>query len=466
MSSPTLVVIPSLSFHPHELQSVKGISHFEERLLYVILGLHTLHPMGIDYSRIVYITSTPLDPWIVTYYKSLVPGVQPEEFLALSVEDDAFLPLAQKVRNRPGFMDRVRSWVKEGCLMCIRGTHWEWDVAHTLSFPLMSCHPDELYWGTKSGSRLLFQTCQIPHPDGTYQPIFDAKELAQEILSVCLRNPGCKRGVVKLLDGYAGKGNAILDVRFLWNAESERHVDMVYLHLKTRLQFVCPTLLFEDFEVEMQEMGAIFELFVESIGTVTSPSVQAVVYETGYSILSTHEQTLEGQSYTGCTFPAQASYSPEIIEYTTRIAKTFHEKGVYDHFSVDFLCTDQTIQAIEINLRLTGTTHPFMACHYLCQGTFTPEGLYVLEQGEQRCYVSSDHLEHDAWKKWTPKDLYRITQTVPECTWNAHEKIGVVFHLLGCLPLGSMGMTAIGRSREHAQRVWETAVNRLIQLAA
>lgn len=56
-----IVCVPSLSLDPSELTKVAGVSHYEERNLFSVLFLK--HPS----TRLVYITSTPLDERIVQY---------------------------------------------------------------------------------------------------------------------------------------------------------------------------------------------------------------------------------------------------------------------------------------------------------------------------------------------------------------------------------------------------------------
>lgn len=62
-----LVCIPSLTFDHKELEKITGNIHYEERQLFNLLLLK--HPS----TRIIYITSTPLDPTIIKYYISLLP---------------------------------------------------------------------------------------------------------------------------------------------------------------------------------------------------------------------------------------------------------------------------------------------------------------------------------------------------------------------------------------------------------
>ena len=65
----TVVVIPSLSLDPRELSKLTGVYHYEERMLVNLMLLKQPR------TRLVYVTSQRLDPTVVEYYLSLLPGV-------------------------------------------------------------------------------------------------------------------------------------------------------------------------------------------------------------------------------------------------------------------------------------------------------------------------------------------------------------------------------------------------------
>ena len=73
------------------------------------------------------------------------------------------------------------------------------------------------------------------------------------------------------------------------------------------------------------------------------------------------------------------------------------KKGVIGRVAVDFVTVRNKggwkSYAIEINLRMTGTTHPIMMMRLLNDGTYDPErGIYLTRRGEPRVYVSTDNL--------------------------------------------------------------------------
>jgi hypothetical protein len=70
-----IICIPSLSFKPEEVGKLTGGIHYEERQLFNILLLK--YPS----TRLIYVTSVPLDPFIVKYYLSLLPSYVPRDDL-------------------------------------------------------------------------------------------------------------------------------------------------------------------------------------------------------------------------------------------------------------------------------------------------------------------------------------------------------------------------------------------------
>mmetsp|Transcript_33850 Transcript_33850/g.51022 ORF Transcript_33850/g.51022 Transcript_33850/m.51022 type:complete len:479 (-) Transcript_33850:2124-3560(-) len=466
-----LVVLPSLSFDTHELQSVPGILHYEERLLYVLLALKT------EKTRIIYITSCPLDTGIIEYYISLLPPhvqkTASSKIRFLSVCDtNTSTSLAEKVFTRPRFLTRLKSLIQNPTicsLMILRGTHYENEIAKALDIPMYSAKPKDQVHGSKAGSRALFQLLNIPCADGTFSGCSQIEDLIQEILSVIKRNPLAEKGVVKLLDGFSGKGNAIVDLSNIQNAialnESSAVLSEIMLHSLKEMEFCCQGRSWADFSAEISKMGAIFELYVAN-GT-SSPSVQVVVNEDfTISVLSTHEQILDGQIYEGCAFPADKSYRTELIKYGRQVGEFFAANGIIDHFSVEFVCVKEKLYAIEINLRITGTTHPFMALKLLTDGkTDQDTGIYYTNAKTEKYYVASDNISHPTLKNMLPMDIKDIF-AAQKFHWCSIRQTGVVCHLLGCMAEhGKIGITSIANSPHEAQEQFDQVVAYLTSLS-
>ena len=294
--------------------------------------------------------------------------------------------------------------------------------------------------------------------------------------------------MTKLADGFSGIGNAIMDLRLIQNrlfqiSESIQDTDEALCRLTAEAfeSMIFHRHTWQDFSEELEEMGAIFELFIDlpeelracKQRTITNPSVQAVINEDGsVTVLSTHEQILNEQVYLGCEFPCLGDYRLQVIEYGQKIGEYLSRRGVKDRFGVDFMCVPRdnagwNIYAVEINLRLTGTTHPWMTMKLLTHGNMDPStGSFVTPSGTPKFYVSSDHVSDPAFTKLVPQDLYEIMMARKDLHWDPNKQTGTVFHMLGLLSdCGTVSMTAISNSLEDARKLFEETFSYLVSEA-
>lgn len=119
------------------------------------------------------------------------------------------------------------------------------------------------------------------------------------------------------------------------------------------------------------------------------------------------------------------------------------------------------IQAIEINLRKGGTTHPFMTLKLLTNGRYDlSTGLFYSQQGRAKYYTATDNLQKERYKGLLPNDLMDIIAT-NRLHFDSGTETGIVFHLMGCLSeFGKLGVTSIGDSPQQAQEIY----NRLVKV--
>lgn len=468
-----IVVVPSLSLDQEELLKIEGVNHYEERLLFSLIRLRNPN------TRLVYVTSQPLHPSIVDYYLELLPGIPSsharERLTLFSAYDSSRKPLSQKLLERPRLLERIRKAVnpQRAYMTCYNSTPWERDLSLALGLPLLALDPDLLYWGTKSGSREIFQRCGIPHPLGS-ELVFDQQALAKATAEVWEQDPSLRRIVIKLNEGFSGEGNAILDLRKLSAVAPghAEHSDRVQAITKafSHLSFQCDTETWEHFSAKIPVLGAIAEAFIEG-DHKESPSVQGRITPLGeVEILSTHDQELggpDGQIFLGCSFPARPDYRLEIQAMGQRIGEELARQGALERYGVDFIAVakgDPTapeweLQAIEINLRKGGTTHPLMAMKMLTEGRFhQADGLFYTKQEQVRYYRASDNLQKPHYRGLLPSDLMDIIVT-KQLHFNSISGVGAAFHLMGSLSeYGKVGLTCIGTSPDHAREIYDQVV--------
>jgi hypothetical protein len=468
-----IVVVPSLSLDQAELMKIQGVHHYEERLLFSLIRLRNPE------TRLIYVTSQPLHPSIVDYYLELLPGIPSsharDRLDLFSTYDSSLKPLSEKILDRPRLIRRIREKIKPGeaYMTCYNSTELERSLSLALGLPLLAVNPDLLYWGTKSGSRQIFAECNLPFPDGS-ELTHSVDELADRAAALWERQRDLKRIVIKLNEGFSGEGNALLSLAAIsevapGQAEHEPRVAAIASAL-ARMRFQCESETWASFEKKIEELGAIAEAFIEGEEKY-SPSVQGRVTPKGeVEILSTHDQVLggpDGQIFLGCTFPAADAYRMALQEMGRKVGENLADKGAIERYSVDFVAVHQPentaqpwqLNAIEINLRKGGTTHPFMALKLLTNGTYSlKDGKFYTKNGQAKYYRASDNLQKEAYRGLLPNDLMDIIMG-EQLHFSSIDGVGVVFHLMGCLSeYGKLGLTCIGNTPKEAEDIYKQVV--------
>ncbi|MEU5043292.1 peptide ligase PGM1-related protein [Streptomyces griseorubiginosus] len=458
--APTLVVVPSLSLDSEELRKIKGVIHFEERLLFLTQALR------VPDARMLYVTSLPLQETVLDYalgaISSLPTGHARSRLTLLDCADDSSHPLTEKILKDDGLVERILSAIPDrdqAYLVTFNSTPLERALAARLGIPLYACDPALSPSGTKSGGRQLLRMAGVPVPDG-FEDIRDEQGLVKALTELRAQNAGCERAVVKLDESFAGCGNAVFSYA---GAPATGLEAWVSANLPERLSFTAQSDTWESYGARLWEMGGIVERFIDTPGAC-SPSVQLEIDPVrGAQVVSTHEQVLggaAGQVFVGCTFPAGPAYRTEIQRLALRAGEALAAKGVLGHLSVDFLVEDpvsgQGIHALEINLRMGGATAPFFLLHGAVEGTYAQDtGEYLTPEGEPRCYVATDRAQREGFELLRPEEVVDIALR-EGLHYSQATRTGVVFYVLGALPgVGKLGMVAIEKSPEKAQRLYD-----------
>jgi len=460
----TIVIIPSLTLDAQMLRKIRGHLYYEERMLCMLLLLR------MPLTKIIFVTSIPIDPAIVDYYLHLLPGITGfharERLTLMSCYDASAKSLTEKILERPRLIEKIKQHIPDkdaAHLSCFNITRFERTLAVKLGIPLYGADPDLLYLGTKSGSRRLFKSCGIAVPDG-YEDLKNRKEVLEALANLKKKNPSLQKAVIKMNDGFGGEGNAVFDYN---NIEvSSTLFQQLENALPHRLKIVAADvnekLYFEKFDT----MGGVVEAFVEG-ELKASPSVQCRITPLKQTeIISTHDQLLGGadnQVFLGAFFPASEEYSADIARTARIISDELALQGVLGRFSIDFISVKENNKwkhyGIEINLRKGGTTHPYHMLRFLTDGTYNAHtGEYYTAGKSKRFYFASDNVCSERYKGLTPQDLIDIA-TFHSLIYDATTQEGVMFHLLGALSqYGKLGVVCIGRSREKAWQLYEKVI--------
>ncbi len=120
-------------------------------------------------------------------------------------------PLTEKILERPRLLERLRQAIGDPGIAHIAAyavSGLERTLAVRLGVPLYGCDPALQALGSKSGGRRLMRQAGVPIPDGA-EDLKDEGDIAAALAEMKARDPGLRRAVVKLNEGFSGEGNAI-----------------------------------------------------------------------------------------------------------------------------------------------------------------------------------------------------------------------------------------------------------------
>ena len=467
----SIVVVPSVM--PDATQTGTVLQALEERMLFLLLLLRKPR------MRLIYVTGRPVPESVVDYYLSLLPGVIPRQarrrLYMVATHDGSTRSLVEKLLARPRVLAEIRALIPDPSrchLVPYTTSALERDLALTLGVPLYGADPEHLPFGTKTGCRRLFSEAGVQYPIG-YEDVHDVADMVDALARMREAKPAVTDAIVKLNDGVAGRGNAVVDLRDLPAPGSPDERAALALRLEA-MAFEDASVQHSSYLAQFAQDGGIVEERVGGL-EIRSPSVQLRVTPLGeVELLSTHDQLLggpSGQTYLGCRFPADFGYARAITQEAAKIGERLAQEGVLGRFAVDFVVVRNrqdawTPYAIELNLRKGGTTHPFLTLQFLTDGAYDPAtALFIAPSGREKHLVATDHLEDERLRGLTIDDLFDIAVR-QRLHFDHARQTGVVFHMMGALAeLGRVGFTAVGDSRDQADATYRRAERVLHQEA-
>jgi hypothetical protein len=431
----TMIVLPSLSLPVDDLAGLKGMQHYEERLLFLLLAL------GRPGVRIVYLSSLPIDDAVVDYYLRLLPdpGEARSRLTMVAAGDAGARPLTAKLLERPELLRRLRPPALDAdnpWILPFNVTTLETAFARRLGTPIYGPDPGLARLGSKSGSRRVARSAGVPVPDG-FEDLRSLEEL-EEAATRLRRRHGSEGLIVKLNDSFSGLGNATV-------------APVASSLMASPTSFSAAGETWPGFAAKIACRGAVVEQLLRR-PQMTFPSVLAEISPGGdVSVLATHDQVLggpNGQIYVGCRFPAAAGYRDAVRDSAEQVAKTLAAAGVVGIFGIDFMVVPSDGHRVflgEINLRLGGTTHPF--------------GVALLATGGRpRSYVATDNHVSPRLAGMRPGEVIGLLDR-GGLAFRPGARSGVILHLLGAAQrFGKVGFTCIASSPEEATSLYRRTV--------
>jgi hypothetical protein len=447
------VVVPSISFPVAELDKIVAVQRYEERMLFVALLLRN------PAVRVVYVTSSPVDPAVVDYYLRFVPdrAAARRRLAMVDLGDPAVGSLSEKILARPDVLARLQSLVgaDPATMLAFNVTPAEEAVARALDLALCGPPARLARLGSKSGSRLVAQRAGVRRIDGA-ENLYSLAEVAAAAAGIRARRPSAGAVVVKLNNGFSGQGNAILELDGLAEVLPA-----------SKTTFCASEESWPTFAAKIESEGAIVEELLRVEG-LRSPSVQLRVSAGGgvpqerVEVLSTHDQILggpEGQVYLGCRFPASAAYRAAITEEALRVGAVLAGEGVIGSFGIDFLVVPAgDVYLSEINLRMGGTTHPYWMARLATGAAYHPARGELVAGGVAKSYLATDNIKSQHLACLSPAEVIARVDRAG-LALDPSSGIGVALHLLGAVPgYGKMGATCVADSGDAADELYARLV--------
>ncbi|MDJ0836792.1 MAG: carboxylate-amine ligase [Acidobacteriota bacterium] len=465
----TTIVVPSLTLDRAELAKIQGTMYYEERLLCMLMLLRRPR------TRMVFISSAKIHPIITQYYLSFLTGIPlghaMRRLTMMDTNDTSPKPLTQKILESPWLMDRIRKNIgdpQRAHLVVFNTTPFERTLAVRLGIPCYGTDPDLDYLGSKSGCRTILKDANIPVPYG-FENLTCREDIVDALDKLWTHDPNIKRAVVKLNEGFSGKGNAMYDYRPIaaYRDSDEAERKQALENNLANMKFEAKEETWPNFEQQYNRLHGIVEAFIEGENKL-SPSVQARVNAIQEpQVISTHDQILggpTGQMFMGCSFPAKRDYRLVIQEDGRKVAEVLSTKGVMGRFAVDFIMVPDgkggwDRYAIEINLRRGGTTHPFAMMKFLIEGNYDEEhGIFVSSKGKEKYYFATDNLLDPKYVGMGPEDLIDV-MVFNDLHFHSFLQRGVAYHMIGALSeCGKLGITCIGDTRVETHELHERTI--------
>ncbi|MDQ2825790.1 MAG: peptide ligase PGM1-related protein [Actinomycetota bacterium] len=444
------MVVPSISFAVAELAKIVAVQSYEERMLFVLLLLRN------PALRLVYVTSSPVDPAIVDYYLRFLdePGAARERLTLIDLDDPSVGSLSEKVLARPDVVADIRAVAPDGGTMLpFNVTVAEVKVAVALGLTLCGPPAHLVRLGSKSGSRKVAVRAGVRRIEGA-ENLYSLEAVAAAVSAIRIHRPEAEAVVVKLNNGFSGIGNAIIELDGLADPLPA-----------SRTTFCAADESWSSYAAKVVAEGAIVEELLRVPG-LCSPSVQLRIASGGdVEILSTHDQILggpEGQVYVGCRFPADARYRSAIVEEALRVGAVMAGEGVVGSFGIDFLVTPTgDVYLSEINLRMGGTSHPYWMARLATGGSYDAATGELVADGRAKSYMATDNLKMAQLAGSDPAGVIAAVDRAG-LAFDASSGTGVTLHLLGAVPgHGKMGATCVADSPEAADDLYVRLVTTL-----
>ncbi|CAF3609709.1 unnamed protein product [Rotaria socialis] len=416
----TIVHIPSLGLSEGIRKNLDNLPLKEN---YQIGRLCELEDPNID---VIYVSPMPVNDEILQYYNRLISlralveqgSEQPtpttsnntnERFVIIVPEALNRFPgqnmcLASLLKYSPKALKQIKKLIKDRSAYLVTGISHIDDlyISEYLDISIYGCEPESSYlYSTKSGSKRIFKSSNVPMPYGEYD-IYNQKRLLESLAQLIVEHLDVQRWIFKIDDNYDGLGIAYCDIathlpcykNVLEEVEKSPNQSVrkqSYTQVLCELSDVLDkhTIYInkkqfnswqEYLNVFLSE-GGIIEAYPPS-NSVTSITVCLSIEPDGhYSLVCSGDQ-LHAESQFSCwglSFPQTSADSNQLNEYCSSIVEQCRQRNIYGYIDIDFITfidiktKQQNLWVIDLCIGYSEHISLSRVMQYITTGKFNPQ---------------------------------------------------------------------------------------------
>ncbi|CAF2085568.1 unnamed protein product [Rotaria magnacalcarata] len=416
----TIVHIPSLGLSECIRKTLDNLPLKEN---YQIGRLCELEDPNID---VIYVSPMPVNDEILQYYNRLISlralveqgSEQPasttsnntnERFVIIVPEALNRFPgqnmcLASLLKYSPKALKQIKKLIKDRSTYLVTGISHMDDlyISEYLDISIYGCEPESSYlYSTKSGSKRIFKSSNVPMPYGEYD-IYNQKRLLESLAQLIVEHLDVQRWIFKIDDNYDGLGIAYCDiathlpcyknvVEEVEKSANQSVQKQSYAQILCELSDVLDkhTIYInksqfnswqEYLKVFLSE-GGIIEAYPPS-NSVTSITVCLSIEPDGhYSLVCSGDQ-LHAESQFSCwglSFPQTSADSNRLNTYCSSIVEQCQQRNIYGYIDIDFITfidiktKQQNLWVIDLSIGYSEHISLSRVMQYITTGKFNPQ---------------------------------------------------------------------------------------------
>eukprot|EP00667_Euglena_gracilis_P002148 EG_transcript_2144 len=467
-----IIHLPSLSYSVAQAQSLSFYQGFQTAQMAGRL-CDLLDPN----LSVVYITPQPVERAVVQYYMKmlLARGVRGVEdrltFLHPEVMDRVppDVSLAKGALWSARLQRQLKELSRDQDAYVVPGKVGPEDVelAIRLNLPLLAGNPlDAPDLFAKCGRQRIIEESGVPTPVCT-RDICDDVAMVNCVADLIVQYPSCPRWLLKLNREFGGRGIAYLDVHRLkamqsvdWATVDRAELQAsIAVELKEygskRFKVAQPTLFssWASFLKELRAQGALVQATPPNL--LGSPTAHLFIAPTGEAeVLAIQEQILSpNYCCQGTSYPVPYAEPRQLAEVARTVAATAAGHGVMGNCTVDFVASREEDQlrlwVVDVKFRPTDHGWIHRVAHMVCKEASGGTPSDDLPLPVARCYYYSGLMYHPRIRTIDHVQFFQTCKT-KGFTFQVELCTGIVFHLVGSLEQGCLGLLCVGEDMADA----------------